>query len=515
MKTDQLKENNSTTNNKRIAQNTLLLYIRTFITMIIALYTSRIVLQELGVEDFGIYNVVGGFVGMFALISATLTSSTQRFITFELGKKTNSHTQEIFSTAVIIHLSIALLIAILAESIGLWFLNEKMSIPPERLTAANWVFQFSLITFITNLISIPYNSAIIAHEKMAAFAYISLVEALLKLSIAYTLQINIYDNLILYGFLMLCTAVIIRLIYGIYCSRNFQESHFTFVREKKYYKQILGFSGWNILGSSSVVLTNYGINVLLNLFFGVATNAARGITSQVDNAVNQFVSNFTMAINPQITKAYAANNHSYMMKLVMLGARYSYYLLLLITLPILFETEYILNLWLNDVPNYTIIFIRLSICYSLCQSLSNTLYIAMLATGKIRNYQLVVGSLAIMSFPLAYIFFKMGFPPQFGYIATIIISVSCLIARLIMLRGMIKISIRAFFKDVICKICIVTPIASLIPFFITSIMPQGFIRLLLTIIMTMIFTSITILFIGISREERTYIAQQIKKKLNL
>lgn len=512
MKKDQLN-NNSITNNKRIAQNTFLLYIRTFITMIIALYTSRIVLQELGVEDFGIYNVVGGFVGMFSLISATLTSSTQRFITFELGKKTNNHTQEVFSTAIIIHISIALLIIVLAESLGLWFLNEKMSIPIERLNAANWVFQFSLITFIINLISIPYNSAIIAHEKMAAFAYISLIEASLKLSIAYTLKINIYDNLIVYGFLMLCTAIIIRFIYGFYCSRRFPESHFIFIKEKKYYKQILGFSGWNILGSSSVVLSNYGINVLLNLFFGVATNAARGITNQVDNAINQFVSNFTMAINPQITKAYASNNHSYMMKLVMLGSRYSFYLLLLITLPILFETEYILNLWLKNVPNYTIIFIRLSICYTLCQSLSNTLYIAMLATGKIRNYQLVVGSLAIMSFPLAYIFFKLGLPPEFGYYATIIISISCLIARLIMLRGMIRISIRAFFKEVICKICIVTPIASLIPFLITSIMPQGFKRLIFTVIITIISTSIIIFIIGVSKEERIYIIQQIKKKI--
>lgn len=497
-------------NNKKIAKNTFLLYIRTFITMCISLYTSRIVLQELGVEDFGIYNVVGGFVGMFSLISATLTSSTQRFITFELGKKKDSHTQEIFSTAIIIHVSIALLIIILAESVGLWFLNEKMTIPTERLGAANWVFQFSLITFIFNLISIPYNSAIIAHEKMSAFAYISLIEASFKLIIAYTLKIDLYDNLIVYSFLMLFTAIIIRLIYSIYCSRNFPESHFIFVKEKKFYKQILGFSGWNILGSSSVVLTNYGINVLLNLFFGVTTNAARGITNQVDNAINQFVNNFTMAINPQITKSYAANDYAYMMKLVMLGARYSFYLLLIITLPILFETEYILNLWLKNVPDYTIIFIRLSICYTLCQSLSNTLYTSMLATGNIRNYQLVVGSLAMMSFPLAYLFFKVGFSPEYGYYAMISISITCLIARLIMLKGMINISIKTFFKKVVCRVLIVTPIASIIPYYITSIISPCFIRLMVTIIVTIISTSIIILFVGISKKERLYVIQQIK-----
>lgn len=497
-------------NNKKIAKNTFLLYIRTFITMCISLYTSRIVLQELGVEDFGIYNVVGGFVGMFSLISATLTSSTQRFITFELGKKKDSHTQEIFSTAIIIHVSIALLIIILAESVGLWFLNEKMTIPADRLIAANWVFQFSLITFIFNLISIPYNSAIIAHEKMSAFAYISLIETSFKLIIAYTLKINLYDNLIVYSFLMLCTAIIVRLIYSIYCSRNFPESHFIFVKEKKFYKQILGFSGWNILGSSSVVLTNYGINVLLNLFFGVTINAARGITNQVNNAINQFVSNFTMAINPQITKAYAANDYTYMMKLVMLGARYSFYLLLLITLPILFETEYILNLWLKNVPYYTIIFIRLSICYTLCQSLSNTLYISMLATGNIRNYQLVVGSLAMMSFPLAYVFFKIGLSPEYGYYAMILISIICLIVRLIMLKGMINISIKTFFSKVVCRVLIVTPIASIIPYYITSIMSPCFIRLMVTIILTIISTSIIILFVGIAKEERLYVIQQIK-----
>ena len=303
-----MTENITQNNSKRIAKNTLLLYIRTFITMAISLYTSRVILEVLGINDFGIYNVVGGFVGMFALISATLTSSTQRFITYELGKKDENHSQEIFSTAVLIHIIIALVIIVLAESVGVYFLNNQMNIPISRLTAANWVFQFSLITFVVNIISIPYNSTIIAHERMAAFAYITLIESILKLLIVYLLILSTFDKLIIYGALMLLVSLAIRIIYGVYCSKNFIECKFKLVKERFYYKQILGFSGWNIIGSSSVVLTNYGINILLNIFFGVAVNAARGITTQVDNALNQFVSNFVMALNPQITKSYASGN---------------------------------------------------------------------------------------------------------------------------------------------------------------------------------------------------------------
>lgn len=502
-------------NNKRIAKNTLLLYIRTFFTMFIALYTSRIVLQALGVNDFGIYNVIGGFVGMFSLISASLTSSTQRFITFELGKEKNSHPQKIFSTAITIHVLLAILIIIIAESVGIWFLNEKMNIPTERLIAANWVFQFSIATFVLNLISIPYNATIIAHEKMSAFAYISLCEAILKLIIAYCLTTGNYDKLITYSALMFIVALIIRLIYGTYCSKHFEESKYIIVKEKRYYSQLLGFSGWNILGSSSTILTYQGINILLNLFFGVITNAARGIAGQVESAVNQFASNFTMAINPQITKAYASGNHKYMMELIIQGTRYSFYLLLFFALPILFETEYILKLWLKTIPDYTIIFIRLSICYTLCQSFSSMLYVAMLATGKIRDYQLIVGGLALMSFPLVYILFRLGFSPQFGYYATIFISTVCFIARIIMLKKIIKLPVKYFLSNVVLKVLSVTVIASILPFIITIVLPQNLSRLIINTTSTLFYTSILVMYIGISKQERTIILQNIKNKFKI
>ena len=283
-----MAENILPNNSKRIAKNTLFLYIRTFITMFISLYTSRVILEVLGIDDFGIYNVVGGFVGMFSLISATLTSSTQRFITFELGKKGKNNSQDVFSSAILIHVIIAFIIIILAESIGVYFLNTQMNIPLSRLTAANWIFQFSLITFVVNIVSIPYNSTIIAHERMTAFASITLIEALLKLLIVYMLKLSTFDKLIVYGILILSVSLVIRIVYGVYCSRNFVECKFRLVKKNLYYKQILGFSGWNIIGTSSSVLATYGINVLLNIFFGVAVNAARGIAAQVDNAVSQF-----------------------------------------------------------------------------------------------------------------------------------------------------------------------------------------------------------------------------------
>lgn len=497
-------------NNKRIAKNTLLLYFRTFITLIIALYTSRVILQVLGVTDFGIYNVVGGFVSMFSLISASLTISTQRFITFELGRKKNSHPQEIFSTAIIIHFIIAIIIVILAESIGVWFLNEKMVIDSNRLNAANWIFQLSLATFIINLISIPYNSMIIAHEKMTAFAYISLLEAFLKIIIVFMLTIITFDKLIAYGILLFLVSIIIRLIYSIYCSKNFQECHFIFVKEKVYYQQILSFSGWNIIGSSSGILINYGLNILLNLFFGVTLNAARGIATQVDNAVNQFVSNFTMAINPQITKSFAAKDYSYMMSLVMRGSKYSYYLLLIMALPLLFETDYILKIWLKEVPDYTIIFTRLSLLYMLFQSISNTLYTAMLATGKIRNYQIIVGGISLIAFPVTYILFYYQYPPEFCYYTMLFTSMSCLIARLLMLKYMINLPLITFIREVLYKIFIVSLCSSIIPFLISKNFEESGIRLITNTLSTVIITIFVIYFLGIKKEEKLSILQSIK-----
>ncbi len=498
--------------NQKIAQNTIVLYIRTFFTMCIGLYTSRVVLDVLGVDDYGIYNVVGGFVSMFSIISATLTASTQRFITFELGKKTDSYSREIFSTAIIIHAAIALIILVLAESIGVYFLNHQMNIPVERMTAANWVFQLSLLAFVISLISVPYTATIVAHENMKAFAYITLLESVLKLVIVYFLLIFTCDYLILYALLMFIVALIIRVIYSIYCKKKYTECSFVIVKEKTFYKQMLGFSGWNFIGSSATVLNNYGINVIINLFFGVALNAARGIASQIESVVNQFVGNFSMAINPQITKSYASGDRRYMMELITFGSKCSFFLLYIVALPLMIEAEYVLHLWLTNVPEYTVLFTRLSLIYILIQSFSQTLYTAMLATGDIRDYQIVVGGIALLSCPIAYFVYKLGFAPEYSYYVTIIIALACLAARLIMLRKMISLSIGHFINKVVIRSLIVALTSAIPTLLFVGQIEQGFLRLILTIVVSVLITILSVYFIALSRSERNMVMFFISAK---
>lgn len=432
---------NTTENNKRIAKNTLLLYFRMLFLMAVSLYTSRVVLNALGIEDFGIYNVVGGVVAMFSVLSGSLSAAISRFITYELGKGNQENLNKIFSSAVTIQLGLAGIIILLAETIGIWFLNVKMNIPEVRMEAANWVFQFSILTFAINLISVPYNASIIAHEKMSAFAYISILEAVGKLFIAYLITITPMDKLIFYAILMCVVALIVRFTYGNYCKRHFNECTYHFIWDKQLLKSMFSFAGWNFIGASSAVLRDQGGNVVINLFCGPAVNAARGIAFQVNNAVNQFVGNFMTALNPQITKSYAAGDRGYMMTLIFQGARLSFYMLLLLSLPILVNTHYILALWLKIVPEHAVLFVQLILIFALSESISQPLITAMLATGKIRNYQIIVGGLQMMNLPLSYILLRLGYFPEVVIVIAICISQCCLAARLILLRGMIGLSI--------------------------------------------------------------------------
>lgn len=320
--------NQTSDNNKRIAKNTLLLYFRMLFMMVVSLYTSRVILNALGVEDFGIYNVVGGVVAMFTVISGSLSAAISRFITYELGKGDQSKLNRIFSASVTIQLLLSLIIVVLIESVGVWFLNAKMTIPEDRMTAANWVLQFSIITFVINLISVPYNAAIIAHEKMSAFAYISILEALCKLAIAFLIMCSPIDKLIYYAVLMCIVAVIVRLTYGHYCKKHFSECTYHFLWDKELLSKMFSFAGWQFFGTGSYMLMTQGVNILLNFFFGPVVNAARGIAVQVDGIIQQFVNNFTTAINPQITKSYAGDNKAYMFLLIYTGAKYSYFLVL-------------------------------------------------------------------------------------------------------------------------------------------------------------------------------------------
>lgn len=503
------KMSNTTENNKRIAKNTLLLYFRMLFLMAVSLYTSRIVLNALGVEDFGIYNVVGGVVTMFSVLSGSLSAAISRFITYEIGKGNQDKLNKIFSSAVTIQLGLAGIIILLAETIGIWFLNIKMNIPELRMEAANWVFQFSILTFAINLISVPYNACIIAHEKMSAFAYISILEAVGKLAIAYLIVVSPMDKLIFYAILMCIVALIVRFTYGNYCKRHFSECTYHFIWDKQLLKQMFGFAGWNFIGAASAVLRDQGGNVVINLFCGPTVNAARGIAFQVNTAVNQFVTNFMTALNPQITKSYAAGNKEYMMTLIFQGARLSFYMLLLLSLPILINTHYILGLWLKLVPDHAVFFVQLVLIFAMSESISQPLITAMLATGKIRNYQIIVGGLQMMNLPISYLLLRLGFFPEIVIIVAICISQCCLAARLVLLRGMIGVSIRKYLQKVYFNILTVSAIAIVLPLISTQYIDETFIGFIIVSLIAVVCTIISIYFIGCNRQERQFIHQKL------
>ena len=496
---------NQSANNKRIAKNTILLYFRMLLTMFVSLYTSRVVLQTLGIDDYGIYNVVGGVVAMFSVLSGSLSAAISRFITFELGRNDMEKLKRVFSSAVTIQIALSLLIIILAETIGLWFLNNKMVIPFGRLIAANWVYHFSILTFAINLISIPYNAAIIAHEKMSAFAYISILEVIGKLLVAFTIAISPIDKLIYYGCLLMLIAIIIRMVYSYYCKKHFTECTYQFILDKSLLKQMFGFAGWNFIGASSAVLRDQGGNIVMNLFCGPAVNAARGIAMQVNHAIYGFVANFMTAMNPQITKSYASGDHKYMMTLVFQGARFSFYMLLILSLPVIVNAPYILKMWLGIVPEHTAHFVQLVLLFAMSESISTPLITAMLATGKIRNYQLIVGGLQMMNLPISYFCLKAGFMPECVIIIAIILSQCCLATRLILLKKMIHLPVVQYLKNVYLNVIVVSLVAIFVPLLMHQYADSGFLQFILNSIVCLICTIITIYFIGCTKQERILI----------
>ena len=506
-------DNITKNNTKKVAKNTLYLYVRTFLVMSISIYTSRIVLDVLGVDNYGIYNVVGGFVSFFSVFSGSLTAATQRFLAFELGKE-KPQIKKVFSTAVNIHIIMALILFLLLETVGVWFLYNKMNIIPERKDAAMWVFQCSTLTFCISLISIPYNAAIIAYEKMSVFAYISLIEVIVKLGLVYILYITSSDPLVTYAIMMLLVAVGLRMIYSSYCRSNFKECKYSLILDRDTFKEIFSFNAWNFIGSTASVMNAHGINVLINLFFGVTFNAARGIATQIDGAINSFVQNFMMALNPQIVKNFASKDFVLLNRMILLGTKYAFYLLLCVCLPVFLNIDFILKIWLVKVPDSTSIFVRCAIIFSLCQCLSQCLYSAMLATGKIKKYQIVVGGISLLAFPLSYIFFKVGLAAEYGYVATIICSLLCLLARLNMLQDMIPgFSSKEYFIKVLFPVISTTIPVLLIVYSISKLAVE--VDLLVFITQTcccVLISFFGIMFIGLSRNERTYILNIIKRK---
>lgn len=504
----------NTTNNKRIAKNTLLLYVRMLFLMLISLYTSRVILNTLGVKDYGVYNVVGGVISMFSVLSGSFSASVSRFLTFELGKGNISKLSRVFSSSIIIQTSMAIIIIFIAEIIGYWFLNNKMNIPADRLYAANWVMHCSILTFAINLISVPYNAAIIAHERMNVFAYVSIIEAVLKLTVAYFITISLYDKLIVYAILLLLVATIIRMIYGVYCKRNFEECTFHFYVDKQQIKEMTGFAVWTLLGNGAYILNTQGLNLLINIFFGVTLNATRGIANKVEHTILQFVNNFTIAVNPQITKSYAEGNLTYMHILVCRGAKYSYFLMLLFAIPIWIETEQILTLWLRIVPDYAVAFVRLTIVTSMCTVIGKTLVTAQLATGKIKKYQIIVTIWGLWVFPLTWLAFQLGLSPIWAYLIYAFIYFVLIFIRIYLVKKLIKMPWSKYIKGVLGRCLLVTIIAILIPLSLSLMQEYSIIRFIEVLFTGLLTTLGSIYFLGLDKTEQLFVVQQINKLLN-
>lgn len=500
-------------NSKRIAKNTMMLYIRMLLTMAVSLYTSRIVLNTLGVVDFGIYNVVGGFVTMFIFFSNAMASATQRFLSFEIGKKDFKQLNNVFSMSVNIHVLIGFAILIFAETIGLWFVNTQLTIPAERMEATQWVYQFSILALLVGVASVPYNAIIIAHERMNVFAWISIIEVSLKLLIVFMLQWFGFDELKFYAILMFLVALVIRMFYGIYCNKSFKESKFRWFWDQDLFKTLLSYAGWNLWGNAAGAVMSQGVNILLNIFFGPIVNAARGIAFQVRAATNGFVQNFQMAMNPQIIKSFAQDDLKYMHQLILQGAKYSFFLLFALSLPILLETEVILRLWLKIVPEYTVIFTQLVIINILIDCISGPLMTGAQASGKIKLYQGVVGGLLLLNLPISYGFLKLGFAPEVTLYIGISISLVALLARLKIISPLINLEISAYLKNVVLKIIPVAIVSCIAPLLIRYLLVEGFFRLVIVGFISLVSVSLVIYLIGLSRMEQIFLQDKIKQLL--
>lgn len=441
-------------NNKRIAKNTLFLYMRMIMQLAIGLYTSRVVLHALGVNDYGIYNVIGGVVAIFSFINGSMSTATNRYLSFELGSKDSDKTRmrQVFCTAEIIHIVIAIIFVLISEVVGILYIRNVMVLPDERIYASLWLLQFSLFTSLIQIISVPYNAAIIAHERMSAFAYIAILEAVFQLSIAILVDDTyIFDRLILYGLLQMISQLIIRVIYGLYCNRHFEETKGKWLFDKKLSTEISKFAMWIMNGSLAVVGYTQGLNLLLNFFFGPAVNAARGLAVTVQTKMSGFCSNFQMAVKPQITKQYAAGSYSYMHTLVYNSSVYSVLLMFFLSFPLMLESSFVLRIWLGEVPEYTQDFVILTLCVSIIESLRDPINTCIHATGNIKKFQLIEGTLSLLVLPLAYVALWAGYGPVSVFVVQFIIFVLLQVVRVFLVCPAISMRKRDYFNNIVIK----------------------------------------------------------------
>ncbi|WP_287443564.1 lipopolysaccharide biosynthesis protein [Algoriella sp.] len=491
----------------------MFLYVRMFLIMGITLYTSRIVLRELGVSDYGIYNLVGGFVAMLGFFNAAMSSATQRYLSFDIGKGDHVQLKKTFSTTLSIHIIIAAIGLLLAETIGLWYVNNKLNFPEDRMYAVNVVYQFSVFTFLLSIIQVPYNALIIARERMKIYAYVSILEAILKLLIVFFLVYFGSDKLITYAILTFCVTLLINVIYQVYCRREFQESKYHFHYDKQYFGELISYSGWNLFGNIAAIAKGQGVNIVLNLFFGTVVNAAYGITNQVLSAVNMFVSNFQLALNPQIIKSYSQGNIEQSQYLISQGSKFSFYLMLIIVSPIVLNVDFILETWLVNPPEHMTIFVQLCLLNILIDCLSGTLMTGAQATGKIKWYQIVVGTLVFLNLPISYLVLKLGYKPYSVYGVSIFISLITLQFRLYFLNNVMSFNIIKYFKEVILRVIILSIIT--LGLFVllnnTQLMNQEIGDFILKSLIMIIFIVGSVLIIGLNKQERKLIFNFINK----
>lgn len=480
--------------------------------MLVNLYTSRVVLHALGVENFGIYNVVGGIVVMFTFLQGAITTTTQRFLNYELGSGNKSNLSHVFSSSIEVHILIGIICVLLAETFGLWIVSEKLSMPLDTKGMAIWAYHFSVFTFFINIVNAPYNAAIIAHEKMGVYAYIAIAEVCLKLFVACSLAYFAFNKLLLYAVLLFIVAVVIHVIYLIYCRVTFVECRFKFYWNIAFIRRFFAFSSWLLMGSLSSLLSTQGVNVLLNIFFGPLVNAARGIACQVQAAVNSFALNFMVAVNPQIVKSYSQQNYNYMYHLVFTSSKLSFFLLLIISVPILMNTDLVLTLWLKTVPEYTVLFTRLALIDVLFQTLNFPIGIVSQASGKVRNYQIVMALFFLLIFGGSYVAFKLGAPAYSTFLIAIVCSILGNLGRLVVLKCIVDFPVLSYCKKVLSPVLIVFLLFLPILFLYDSVDRQVNMDLSAIVVcslFTVVLLMILVWFVGLSVIEKEFIFKKV------
>ena len=501
-------------NNKTIAKNTLMLYMRAILMMGIGLYTSRIILKALGITDFGIYNAVGGIIAMFGFISSSLSNATSRFITIAIGRGDQSYTNRTYGNIKVMYYILCVVIVLFAETVGLWFLFNKMTIPADRMSAAFWVYQYSVLSSVVGFISVPYNSAIIAHERMSAFAYISLLDATLKLVICFLLQMSPYDKLIVYATLLFFVGVIDRIIYAVYCNKRFEEVHAPARIDKEQLREILTMSGWSLSGNLFWILNTQGVNLILNVFFGPVVNAARGIAMQVQGVMGQFVTNFQTAINPQITKSYANVEYDRMHSLLHLSSKFSYFLMLLMSVPVFIEAPIILKWWLGTIPDNTIVYLRIILLYSVFATLANPLWIAVLATGKLKKYQLWDNMVQALVLPISYIAFKYFHAASYWvFIILLVAEIVEIFVRVWVVLPLINHKYLDYIREVVIPLVLVSFVAPLVPLALSNYLSTNeVVEFFMISVFSVLSSLLFIWLLGMKRSERVYFVEFLKKR---